>query len=194
MTEAVAFSAWVPGSAARGLRAVDPCALAVQAPPTWMRTCGTVRVPASRRRTGGTAPEVELYHERSSRGTVPTVVYLTGGPGAGLDGYAGLGVITKMLAALNGQLVLNRRWSIVPSSASQLPRTHTKTYLSASRSCPAKADGRKPMSSLLGVSVGRRAPHGWSGAVGPGLQRKLHRNHNPRFSVVWRRSNARKQE
>jgi len=63
-------------------------------------------VAASRRRGADAAPSLDLYVERFSRGAGPTVAYLTGGPGIGLDAYAGLGVLTKMLSALNGEVLL----------------------------------------------------------------------------------------
>lgn len=80
------------------------CQLAIRSTAGWDRRCGTVQVPVSRK--GVTSTTLDVYVEHLVKGKGPTVVYLTGGPGIGLDAYASIGVVDRLLQALGGELVL----------------------------------------------------------------------------------------
>lgn len=96
-----------PGSeATRSPFTPSDCGIKIGLSGGWTRECGVVEVPLVREGTSPPTATLDIYVERFRRGKGRTVVYLTGGPGIGLDAYAGLGVFDKLLAAQEGEVLL----------------------------------------------------------------------------------------
>jgi pimeloyl-ACP methyl ester carboxylesterase len=82
------------------------CGLSIHVSADWHRSCGTVAVPLQRVAPAPSESKLDIYVERFDNGPGPTIVYLTGGPGIGLDAYAGLGVLDKVIAAVpSGEVI-----------------------------------------------------------------------------------------
>ncbi len=100
-----AGSSGVGGAGGQSAFQPGACKLSLQLASEWTRSCGSVSVPLQRYGEA-TDATLDVYVERLVRGQGPVVVYLTGGPGVGIESYAGLGVLQKIVHGLEGELIL----------------------------------------------------------------------------------------
>jgi pimeloyl-ACP methyl ester carboxylesterase len=148
-------------------------------------------MPASRRRPAGSTPELDIYVERFSRGSGPSVVYLTGGPGIGLDAYVSLGVVEKMLSSLDGEILLIEQRGNVrsPGKLSCSPGEETAGCLGRLAKEEAHPEDYNTVESADDVvevldAFGVARAVIWGHSYGSGLAQFAVKNHPERFLSV----------